>query len=262
VFLPDESSLWPMVLDHAHTMGHEGGEKTLHRVRATFFSPQARRRVHEFVCNCTVCQQNKIEHLHPARLLQPLPVPSHVWNDIAMDFIEGFSKLGGKSVILTVVDQFSKYARFIPLSHPYSARSVARTFFDSIVRLHGISCSIVSDRDTIFTNTFWKELFSQSGVKLMMNSTFHPQTDGQSEVVNRTIAMYLRCLAGDQPCSWLKWLPWAEFCYNSSYQTALRTTLFQVVYGRSPPSIIKYQDGSSRVLAVDEQMCDRDEFLQ
>jgi hypothetical protein len=108
-----------------------------------------------------------------------------------MDFIKVFPKVGGKSVILTVVDRFSKYAHFIPLSHPYSTSSVAQAFFDGIVRLHGVPCSIVSDRDPIFTNTFWKELFNQAGVKLQLSSAFHPQTDGKSEVVNHTIAMYL-----------------------------------------------------------------------
>jgi hypothetical protein len=134
-----------------------------------------------------------------------------------MDFLEGFPKVGSKSVIRTVVDIFSKFAHFIPFSHPYSASSVTKAFFDSIVRLHGIPCSIVSDHDPVFTSLFWKELFSLAGVKLLLSSAFHPQTDGQSEVANRIITMYLRCLAGDQPCSWLKWLRWAEFCYNSSY---------------------------------------------
>lgn len=123
-----------------------------------------------------------------------------------MDFIEAFPKVGGKSVVLTVVDRFSKYAHFIPLGHPYSAASVARAFFDTIVRLHGIPCSIVSDRDTVFTSTFWRELFRMAGVHLNMSSAFHPQSDGQSELVNRIITMYLRCLAGDRPRSWLQWL--------------------------------------------------------
>ena len=143
-----------------------------------------------------------------------------------MDFVEGFPKVGGKSVILTVVDRFSKYAHFIPLGHPYSANSVARAFFDEIVRLHGFPCSIVSDRDPVFTSSFWKELFRLAGVQLLLSSAFHPQTDGQSEVTNRTITMYLRCLAGDRPRSWLQWLPWAEFCYNSSYQTAIGVSPF------------------------------------
>jgi hypothetical protein len=240
VYVPDASPLWPQILEDAHAAGHEGIQKTLHRLRLSFYNPHMRRLVRDFVAGCTVCQRNKSEHLHPAGLLQPLPVPSSVWSDIAMDFIEGFPKVGGKSVVLTVVDRFSKYAHFIPLGHPYSANSVARAFFDEIVRLHGFPSSIVSDRDPIFTSDFWKELFRLAGVKLLLSSAFHPQTDGQSEVTNRTITMYLRCLAGDRPRTWIKWLPWAEFCYNSSFQTAIGLTPFQVVYGRPPPALLQF----------------------
>jgi hypothetical protein len=95
-----------------------------------------------------------------------------------MDFIEGFPKIGGKSVILTVVDRFSKYTHFIPLSHPYSTSSVAQAFIESIIWLQGVPCSNVSDRDPIFTSTFWKELFNQARVKLLLSSAFHPQTNG------------------------------------------------------------------------------------
>jgi hypothetical protein len=178
-----------------------------------------------------------------------------------MDFVEGFPRVGGKSVILTVVDRFSKMAHFIALSHPYSASSVARVFFDNIVRLHGFPCSIVSDRDTVFTSSFWEELFKLANVRLLRSSAFHPQTDGQSEVTNRIIVMYLRCLAGDQPRSWLQWLPWAEFCYNTSFQSALRATPFEVVYGRPPPPLVSYSPGSAKVAAVDQQLRDRDVFL-
>jgi hypothetical protein len=93
---------------------------------------------------------------------------------IAMDFVEGFLRVGGKSVILTIVSRFSKMAHFIAFSHPYSAQSVARAFFENIVRLHGFPCSIVSDRDPVFTSTFWEELFRLVGVKLLRSSTFHP----------------------------------------------------------------------------------------
>jgi hypothetical protein len=156
-----------------------------------------------------------------------------------MDFIEGFPKVGGKSVILTVVDRFSKFTHFIVLSHPYSAASVAKAFFNGIVRLHGIPCSIVSDQDTVFTSIFWSKLFKLVGVTLKMSSAFHPQTDGQSEVVNKVITMYLHCLAGDRSRSWIQWLPWAEFCYNS-YHTVLKCSPFKVVYGRDPPVLISY----------------------
>jgi hypothetical protein len=100
-----------------------------------------------------------------------------------------------------------------------------------------------------------------AGVKLQMSSAFHPQSDGQSEVVNRIITMYLRCLAGDRPKSCLKWLPWAEYCYNSSYQSALKCSPFKVVYGRDPP-MVSYQPGNSKVAAIDVQLQDRGAFLE
>lgn len=109
----------------AHGAGHEGTQKTLVRLRASFYNAQASKMVRDYVKACIVCQRNKTEHLHPASLLQPLDVPSATWSDIAMDFVEGFPRVAGKSVVLTVVDRFSKMAHFIPLGHPYSALSVA-----------------------------------------------------------------------------------------------------------------------------------------
>jgi len=221
-----------------------------------------RRVVGDFVRSCAVCQRNKTETLHPAGLLQPLPVPSRVWADISLDFIEALPKVHGKSVLLMVVDRFSKYAHFIPLGHPYTASSVARAFFQDIVRLHGFPESIVSDRDPVFTGHVWRDLFRHAGVKLRMSSAFHPQTDGQSEAVNKTITMYLRCLTGDRPRDWLDWLPWAEFSYNSAYHTALQTSPFQVVYGRSPPDLLPYTPGQARTEAVDTLFANREEFLE
>jgi len=114
----------------------------------------------------------------------------------------------------------------------------------------------------VFTSSFWKELFQLAGVKLCISSAFHPQTDGQSEVTNRILGVYLRCLAGDRPRSWLRWLPWTEFIYNSSFQTALRATPFEVVYGRPPLTMASYQPGVARITALDKQLQDRDMFLQ
>jgi hypothetical protein len=103
---------------------------------------------------------------------------SSVWSDIAMDFVEGFPKVGGKSVILTIVDRLSKMAHFLTLGHPYSTLTVANVFFDQIVRLHGLPMSIISDRDPVFTNNVWRELFRLSGTQLRMSSAFRLQTDG------------------------------------------------------------------------------------
>lgn len=102
-------------------------------------------------------------------------------------------------MIYVVVGRFSKYAHFMALSHPYTATSVAQSFFSMIFKLHGLPETIVSDRDTVFTSSFWKELFRLCGTQLAFSSSYHPQTDGQTEVVNRTLEMYLRCMIGDHP---------------------------------------------------------------
>ena len=261
VFVPPSSAVLDDVLQLAHTGAHEGIQKTLQRLRSEFFLEHDRSVVRDFVRSCATCQRNKTDTLHPAGLLQPLPVPSRVWADIAMDFVEALPKVHGKSVILTVVDRFSKYVHFIPLGHPYTASSVAHSFFHNIVRLHGFPDSIVSDRDPVFTGHVWRDLFRQAGVQLRMSTTFHPQTDRQSEAVNKTIAMYLRCLTGDRPRDWLEWLPWAEYCYNTAYHSALRTSPFTVVYGRAPPELLPYSSGSARTDVVDALLSDRDEFL-
>lgn len=160
------------ILDQAHN-SHECVQKTLHRLRRDFHISGDHRLVQDLVQACAVCQCNQTETMRPAGLLQPLQVPSSVWADIAVDFIEGFPRVHGKSIILTVVDRFSKYAHFIPLSHPYTANSIARAFFEGIVRLHGLPKSIVSDRDPVFTSNFWRNLFRISGVHLHMSFAFH-----------------------------------------------------------------------------------------
>ncbi|XP_068639336.1 uncharacterized protein [Aristolochia californica] len=132
---------------------------------------------------------------------------------------------------------------------------------DHIVRLHGPPETITSDRDAIFTSKFWGELFKLHGSKLAFSSSYHPQTDGQTKVVNCTLEMYLRCFVGDTPRQWVRWLAWAEYCYNTSYHTALGTAPFRVVYGRDLLRLQSYESGSSQVAVLDQALADRDEML-
>jgi hypothetical protein len=95
-----------------------------------------------------------------------------------------------------------------------------------------------------------------------MSSTFHPQSDGQSKATNKILTMYLRCLTGDRPRQWFRWLPWVEFYYNSSFQASLHTSSFRVVYGHEPPLVRMYAGDETRLLAVHQQLLERDEFLE
>jgi hypothetical protein len=162
------------VLQAAHTVAHEGTQKNLQRLLHDFYIDHDRRTVRDYVHAYATCQRNKTEALHPAGLLQPLPVSARVWADISIDFVEALPKVHGKSVLLTMVDRFSKYAHFIPLDHPYTASSIAREFFNDIVRLQSFPESIVSDRDPVFTGHVWRDLFRFAGVQLHMSTAFHP----------------------------------------------------------------------------------------
>jgi hypothetical protein len=169
-----------------------------------------------------------------------------------MDFIVGLPREGNKSVIMVVVDHLSKYAHFCALPHPFMPTLVVQVFIDQIFKLHGMPTSIVSDRDPTFTSTFWKELFKLQGTQLNMSTTYHPQTDGQTEVVNKCLETYLHCFASDKQHQWVQWLPLAEWWYNTSYHTTTKMTPYEMVYGQQPPTVTSYLPGTSKVQDIDK----------
>lgn len=144
------------------------------------------------------------------------------------------------------------------MKHPVSAKEVAAVFVKQVVKLHGFTQSIVSDRDKIFLSHFWSELFKIQGTKLRKCTAFHPQTDGQTEIVNKCIKNYLRCFRGEQPKKWEEWLSWVEYGYNTTFRSSLNTTPFQVVYGRPPPLLLAYGDQKTSNNTLDQQLVARD----
>ncbi|XP_068639419.1 uncharacterized protein [Aristolochia californica] len=132
IYLLTTSKLIPAILSAYHDSTHEGLQKTLWRIRADFYWPAMKSSITTYVSDCQVCQGNKSDHLSPIGLLQPLALPTQVWADISMDFVEGLPLSAGKSVMFVVVDRFSRYGHFIPMAHPYMAAHMAHTFLEHI----------------------------------------------------------------------------------------------------------------------------------
>jgi hypothetical protein len=180
-------ALQQKILAAMHTgaiRGHSGVSVTYRRVRALFAWPGMKAQVRQFIETCSICKQAKPERVRYPGLLEPLPVPPHPWNTVTMDFVEGLPRSSGYNCILVVVDKLSRYAHFIPLSHPFTALQVAQAYMLPVYKLHGLPAAIVSDRDKVFTSNLWRDLFRLSQTQLRMSSSYHPQTDGQTERVN------------------------------------------------------------------------------
>jgi len=184
-----------------------------------------------------MCQQTKHTTTLPTGLVQPLPIPIQIWEDVTMDFITNLPLSHSFCVIMVVVDHLSKFGHFIPLRPNFDSKQVADAFIYHIVSLHGIPKSIVLECNRVFVSFFWKHLWKVQGTTLAMSSAYHPQTDGQSESLNKTLEMYLCCFVCDNPRLWCKLLPWAQLWYNIAWQHRLGTTPFKAVYGRDPPPI-------------------------
>lgn len=264
IVLPNHSKYIALLLQEYHSTpigGHDGELKTYLRLTADWFWAGMRKDVAKFVRECDVCQRNKTITKSPLGLLQPLPIPEAVWEEISLDFVEGLPLSRGSDAVLVVVDRLSKYAYFIGLKHPFNALKVADFFVKEVVRLHGFPASIVSDRDRVFMSIFWKELFRLQGTHLRRSTSYHPQTDGQTEIVNKSLEMYLRCFIAEKPKSWARWLPWAEYSYNTSPHTSTKMTPFRVVYGRDPPKLWRLGADQTMVSSLEEMLMERDAIL-
>ncbi|XP_070041479.1 transposon Tf2-1 polyprotein [Nicotiana tomentosiformis] len=175
-----------------------------------------------------------------------------------MDFIEGLPKSKGKTVIWVVVDRLTKYAHFIGVAHSYTATDIAKLFMEHVFRLHGMPEDIVSDRDLVFTSRLWQELFSMSGVTLSISTAYHPQSDGQTEVVSRCLETYLRCFCSDSQKDWSYYLATTEWWYNTIFHSSIQTTPYEALYGQPPPLHLPYMAGDLAMEEVDKSLLTRE----
>jgi hypothetical protein len=235
-----KTSMRDNLLKEKHSGGlvrHFGHEKTFAKLNESYFWSGMREDVKRFVDRCRICQHSKGKRQN-ARFYQPLPIPERPWDAISMDFVLGLLRTQrGVDSIFVVVDRFSKMAHFIPCQKTSDATHIANLFFKEVIRLHGLPRSIISDRDTKFIGHFWRTLWKKLGTNLAFSSTYHPHTDGQTEVVNRSIGDLLRSLVTEHHSQWDNILPQAEFVYNDSVNRSTGQSPFQIVYGMQPRGI-------------------------
>jgi len=236
-YIPMDESLKRTIMEAEHDSkiaGHLGTYKTIGRVRANFYWPKMDENITEYVRSCDVCQRNKVIRHKKYGLLEPLEVPMRPWTVISMDFIVGLPKSDGYIKIWVIVDRFSKMAHFIPVRTEEHIKELALTFVKEIWCLHGLSESIVSDRDTQFTSKFWTCLIQLLQVNLNLSTAFHPESEGQTESVNQTLEQYLRSYCSYQQDDWVLLLPFAEHAYNSSMSESTKASPFEINYGFFP----------------------------
>ena len=192
-----------------------------------------KRDVSEFVIKCLVCQRVQAEHQIPSGLLQLIRIPEWKWDQITMDFVVGLPLTRRKhDSVWVVVDRFIRSAHFLPVRTDYSLDKLIELYIKEIVWLHGIPISIILDRDPRFTSRFWEKLQEALGTRLNFSTAFHPQTDGQSEIVIQILEDMLRSYVIDYEGSWDRHIPLVEFVYNNSFQSSIRMTPYKALYGR------------------------------
>ncbi|EOX93994.1 DNA/RNA polymerases superfamily protein [Theobroma cacao] len=236
ICVPKDDQLRRAILEEAHSSAyalHPGSTKMYRTIKESYWWPGMKRDIAKFVAKCLTCQQIKAEHQKSSGTLQPLPIPEWKWEHVTMDFVLGLPRTqSGKDAIWVIVDRLTKSAHFLAIHSTYSIERLARLYIDEVVRLHGVPISIVSDRDPRFTSRFWPKFQEALGTKLRFSTSFHPQTDGQSERTIQTLEDMLRACVIDFIGSWDRHLPLVEFAYNNSFQSSIGMAPYEALYGR------------------------------
>jgi transposase InsO family protein len=253
LYIPERNGLRQKLLKTYHDdplAGHFGRTRTTELLKRKFHWVNMQNDVAQYVKECAVCQGAATPRHRPYGKLEPLPIPQRPFSDLSMDFITHLPQTIYKDQtvdsILVIVDRFSKYAVFLPVSSTIDAVQLAELFHQEIELRFGPPDSIVSDRGSIFTSKFWSKLCYQSHIKLRFSTAFHPQTDGQTERMNQVLENYLRCFIDTEQTNWPILLPTAQFATNNAINSTTGLTPFKALYGYDPNFQLRAEDGPSR----------------
>lgn len=230
-----ERTIRGAIIEQAHeVVGHFGPHKTSEYIRKHYWWPGINAMTEKFCASCAICARSKPTNQKPAGLLHSLPIPSQPWESIGMDFVGPFPESNGRNYLWVVMCRLTSMVHLIPIRTDTTATELSEIFIREIVRLHGLPKSIVSDRDSKFTSRWWREVHRLLGAKLLMSTAFHPQTDGATERINRSIGQILRSVVRPDQKDWVLRCPMVEFAINSSLNASSGFAPFDLNYGYTP----------------------------
>src|SRR5271168_3234350 len=181
--------------------------------------------------------------------LQPLDIPMRPFDTISLDFVTGLPESQRRNAVLVIVDKLTKFAHFIPTTTMVTASDTAALIFKRVVKLFGLPRTIVGDRDPRWTSDVWKALAQLLGTRLALSTSKHPQTDGQTEVMNQHRETMLRAYVQADQKDWSSWLDTLQLAYNNSTHSSHKMTPAQLLLGYKPRMPLDYlsEEGQRRV---------------
>ncbi len=254
IYIPEKLRLDILIRYHEKpAAGHLGIKRTLELITRNFWWPKIKDDVIKFVNSCETCARNKKSRHRKYGFLQPLDTPDRPWKSIEIDFLCGLPNSKGHTVIMVVVDRFSKMIHLVPFKDIPNAKQTAKAFMNNIFKLHGLPYDIYTDRGSQFTSDLWKEFLFLLNIHSKIATTDHHETVGQVERCNSYIEQYLRCYSKSfYHDDWIDWLPLAEFAYNNSVNESTKETPFYINYGFHPPMdeyyLIPYMDINHKIV--------------
>lgn len=245
VVVPDLSHLKYQVFLGAHVhvyAGHFGVQKTEELITRHFWWPGLRDYVQSQVRQCDMCQRNKPLNRPSAGKLMPLPIPGYRWEVVSLDFITDLPKSStGYDAVCVFVDKLTKMVHIAPTVSDCDAPELAQIFIREIYRLHGLPRQLLHDRGVQFMSKFYTKLCKALDIQQLPSTAFHPQTDGQTERVNRVLEDTLRCFTNAQQTNWDTLLPMVEFAINNSKHASSGFSPFYLNYGLEPKTPLSVQ---------------------
>jgi hypothetical protein len=176
-------------------------------------------------------------------------VPEWKWETISLDFIIGLPKTQKHNdYVMVVIDKISNFAHFIPVKSTLKAINIIEIFMKEISKLHGIPKMMISDRDVKFTYAFWKELFVGLNTNLNFSTSYHPQTDGQTERTNQIVEDMIRMHIRTKPNKWEDYMHLVEFAYKNGYQTLAKLSPFEILYDRKCTTPINWDNLANKLM--------------